>query len=252
MFKSAKFVFLCLLCTPLAVHAAEQKQEKHIRITSIYPLSERTCLERAIFFEANRSSRDGMLSVATVVMNRVNSSAYPDTICGVVGQEKQFAPGVLDRPMKSSKADLARVRSVAEAVLQGERAKDVKDAMFFHQEGLTFPYNNMHYVHVAGGNIFYEKRNPKTGALQLPANNRPYDVRRAFLAQMQGNAPELSETEKTQDLPAPEFLKGLTAEKISEIGAYLLSEEKPNPSKEEEKNSTGFSTPEEPQTTGKD
>ena len=30
--------------------------------------------------------------------------------------------------------------------------------MFFHRAGLTFPYKNMHYVLVAGGNAFYEKR----------------------------------------------------------------------------------------------
>jgi len=33
----------------------------------------------------------------------------------------------------------------------------VGNAQFFHTAGLTFPYNNMHYVLVAGGNAFYEK-----------------------------------------------------------------------------------------------
>jgi spore germination cell wall hydrolase CwlJ-like protein len=34
----------------------------------------------------------------------------------------------------------------------------MKDAMFFHTAGLKFKYDNMHYVAVAGGNAFYEKR----------------------------------------------------------------------------------------------
>ena len=29
--------------------------------------------------------------------------------------------------------------------------------MFFHTAGLHFPYRNMHYILVAGGNAFYEK-----------------------------------------------------------------------------------------------
>jgi len=121
-----------------------------------YTLSDRECLARAMFFESNRSSRDGLIAVGTVVMNRVKSGQYPDTICGVVGQKGQFAPGVLSRPM-SSKA-LPEVQSAAAAVLKGERHPGVKNAMFFHTAGLKFPYKNMHYVLVAGGNAFYEKR----------------------------------------------------------------------------------------------
>ncbi len=109
-----------------------------------------------MFFESNRSSRDGLVAVGTVVMNRVDSDEYPDTICGVVGQKGQFAPGVLSRPM-NSKA-LPDVQSAADAVLKGERHPGVQKSMFFHTAGLTFPYKNMHYVLVAGGNAFYEKR----------------------------------------------------------------------------------------------
>jgi spore germination cell wall hydrolase CwlJ-like protein len=97
-----------------------------------------------------------MIAVGTVVMNRLESGDYPTTVCGVVGQKNQFAPGVLSRKM-NSKA-LPDVQEAAEAVLKGERHPEVKKARFFHQAGLTFPYKNMHYVLEAGGNAFYEKR----------------------------------------------------------------------------------------------
>lgn len=121
-----------------------------------YTEKDRECMERAIFFESNRSSREGMLAVGTVVMNRLSSGQYPETVCGVVGQKGQFAPGVLTRPM-NSKA-LPDVQSAAAAVLAGERHPAVDRAMFFHMAGLKFPYKNMHYVLEAGGNAFYEKR----------------------------------------------------------------------------------------------
>lgn len=121
-----------------------------------YTEKDRECLQRAIFFESHRSSRDGMIGVGTVVMNRLKSGKHGDTICQVVGAPRQFAPGVLSRPMKSKA--LPDVVEAADAVLKGERHPKMKNAMFFHTAGLKFKYNNMHYVAVAGGNAFYEKR----------------------------------------------------------------------------------------------
>jgi hypothetical protein len=45
----------------------------------------------------------------------------------------------------------------AHKVLSGQRHEPVRDARFFHTAGLSFPYGNMHYTAVAGGNAFYEK-----------------------------------------------------------------------------------------------
>ncbi|MER8475895.1 cell wall hydrolase [Mesorhizobium sp. M1163] len=117
---------------------------------------EKECLERAMFFESNRSSRDGMIAVGTVVMNRLRSGNHGNTICQVVGERGQFAPGVMTRPM-NSKA-MPDVEEAAAAVLKGERKAKLKNTMFFHTAGLRFPYKNMHYTMVAGGNAFYEKR----------------------------------------------------------------------------------------------
>jgi len=164
-----------------------------------YPLRERACLERAMFFEANRSSREGLVAVGTVVMNRVNSSQYPDTICRVVGQKNQFAPGVLTRLM--NRKVLPDVQAAAEAVLKGERHPKLKNAMFFHTAGLKFPYNNMHYVLVAGGNAFYEKRS-RDGTLSVPVDDKPYDVSYAFAQ------------ENTGALPTADMMKDIAAKPV--------------------------------------
>lgn len=148
--------------------------------TYTYTARDKECLERAMFFESNRSSPDGLLAVGTVVMNRLASGRYPDTICGVVGQKNQFAPGVLTRRM-DSKA-LPDVQATADAVLKGQRHPKLKNAMFFHTAGLRFPYNNMHYVLVAGGNSFYEKRN-RDGSLQNPVPQEPYNLALAYSPQ---------------------------------------------------------------------
>ncbi|MBD9529837.1 cell wall hydrolase [Paracoccus sp. PAR01] len=116
--------------------------------------SELECMERAMYFESNQSSRDGMIAVGSVVMNRVESGQYPRSVCGVVAQKRQFAPGVMTRKMKPS----PKLTEAARSVMRGERHPMIGNAMFFHHAGSRFSYDNMHYVLVAGGNAFYEKR----------------------------------------------------------------------------------------------
>ncbi|MCR8550762.1 cell wall hydrolase [Salipiger sp. P9] len=127
---------------------------------------ELNCMARAMYFESHRSSREGMIAVGTVVMNRVDSTEFPATVCGVVGQRNQFAPGVMSRDMNSRSLPLAL--EAAGAVLQGERHPQVETARFFHAASYRAGYNNMHYVATAGGNAFYEKRPPAMVTQPVP------------------------------------------------------------------------------------
>lgn len=124
------------------------------------------CMERAMFFESERSSRDGLVAVGSVVMNRVKSGQFPNTVCGVVSQRNQFAPGVMTRSMNSTA--MPGVQEAARAVLAGERHPMIGDARFFHQKDYRFSYGNMHYVVTAGGNAFYEKRDESLVTQSVP------------------------------------------------------------------------------------
>ena len=50
-----------------------------------------TCLAVAIYFESRGELQEHQMKVAEVVMNRVESKKYPNTICKVVKQYKQFS-----------------------------------------------------------------------------------------------------------------------------------------------------------------
>jgi len=126
---------------------------------------DRDCLARVMYFESIRSSDEGMLAVGTVVMNRVESDKYPNNVCGVVGQANQFAAGALTRSMPAG-ASRDRAYRIADQVLAGKRHRGVGKAMFFHTAGRTYSYSNMHYVAVAGGNAFYERK--PTGRSYIP------------------------------------------------------------------------------------
>lgn len=61
------------------------------------------CLAIAVFFEARNQEIDGMYAVAQVIENRVESEKFPDDVCEVVFQEKQFSfthDGKSDNPVK--------------------------------------------------------------------------------------------------------------------------------------------------------
>lgn len=173
---AAGFVAVVL---PLMISACSQTTDLADSVKSMvmptgahrYSAREKECLMRAMFFESNRSSRDGLVAVGTVVMNRLRSGKHGETICEVVGAPRQFAPGVLTRKM-NSKA-LPDVEAAADAVLKGERHPRVKNSMYFHTAGLKFPYKNMHYTVVAGGNAFYERRNRNGDPVVLPPEKAP-------------------------------------------------------------------------------
>ena len=205
----------CTTTPKPAATAAKTKQPA--KVTFNYTNKDRDCLQRAMYFESQHSDEDGYMAVGTVVMNRLTSGAYPPSICGVVAQEKQFAPGVMTREVKpQAETELA---TAADAILKGARHPAVKDAMFFHTDGLKFPYNNMHYVAVAGGNAFYEKRGAD-GMLQTPPPLPAYEVAMNYVPGESMPPPQfeaLIPSEVPVPLPAPDPMA--TASTMSAINA---------------------------------
>lgn len=54
-------------------------------------LTDKNCMVANLFFEARGKGAIGMQTVADVTINRAKSPDFPDTICGVVFQRKQFS-----------------------------------------------------------------------------------------------------------------------------------------------------------------
>ncbi|MEZ5827120.1 MAG: cell wall hydrolase [Hyphomicrobiales bacterium] len=162
--------------------------------------AERNCLVRALYFESNRSSRDGLMAVGTVVMNRVASPRFPNTICGVVSQHGQFAAGVMTSPLDPRQVGPAA--KAADAILAGERYKPVGNAMHFHMAAFKNPYPAK-YVAVAGGNAFYLKprrlrdvqiASAPTGAIQTPVEAAAFSEppQQSLVGRLLGGGPALA------------------------------------------------------------
>lgn len=96
-------------------------------------------------------SHEGMIAVGTVIMNRVASSRFPNTLKGVVYQPGQFGPvssGKLARVLKNGPNSAAY--AAAKAVLGGERHEKVKNCYYFNGTAWT----DRDGVKI-GGNVFW-------------------------------------------------------------------------------------------------
>ncbi|MGB8402307.1 cell wall hydrolase [Bradyrhizobium sp.] len=88
--------------------------------------SSEKCLAEAIYFEARGEAVRGQIAVAQVVLNRAFSGFYPNTVCGVVYQNKhrhlacQFTFACDNNPDVIREPDMwDRARKIAKAMLDG-------------------------------------------------------------------------------------------------------------------------------------
>ena len=111
---------------------------------------ERYLLANLIYCEAGGESYAGQVAVGSVVMNRVLSSVYPNTITGVIYQSGQFSPvasGRLALALSENRAT-ASCYQAADEVMSG--TTNVGNCVYFRTpiEGITPKYT-------IGGHIFY-------------------------------------------------------------------------------------------------
>ena len=99
-----------------------------------------------IFCEAGNQPYEGQVAVGAVIMNRVRSSSYPDSIEAVVYQSGQFTPastGWLDR-VRSSRGYTATAMQAAADALAG--ANPIGGCLYFDQGGYGMKIG-AHYFH---------------------------------------------------------------------------------------------------------
>lgn len=110
---------------------------------------DRCLLANLIYCEAGGEPYEGQVAVGSVVINRVLSSRFPDTVVGVIYQDRQFSPvasGRLGLALASNKAT-ERCYQAADAAMSG--VTNVGTCVFFRTpvEGLTG-------INI-GGHVFY-------------------------------------------------------------------------------------------------
>jgi spore germination cell wall hydrolase CwlJ-like protein len=105
---------------------------------------ERTCLAQAIYYEARSEPRVGQLAVADVVLNRVASRLYPNSICEVVFQGSERRTGcqfsfTCDGSMQArlNQRKWKASEELAGAILAGLRVPISRNATHYHANYVT-------------------------------------------------------------------------------------------------------------------
>jgi len=116
------------------------------------------CLAMNIYHEARGEPEMGKLAVAAVTMNRVNNKHYPDSVCGVVWQNKQFS-WTSAKPesqiIKDSKA-WENALEIAQRFMSGSGLSVVGKATHYHNLAVSPAWkDNQRLITQVGNHLFY-------------------------------------------------------------------------------------------------
>ncbi len=110
-------------------------------------------LSRIIVAESGNQPLEGKMAVGNVVMNRVASSRYPNTVKEVLAQKNQFSPykngKLADRKPNESSVIAAKL------VLDGGVVEETEGAMWFDGSRNSWAAKNKEFVATIGGHSFY-------------------------------------------------------------------------------------------------
>ena len=130
------------------------------------------CLSQALYFEARGETVKGQFAVAEVIMNRVASAQFPNSVCGVIKQgtgrrhQCQFSYTCDGRSETiSEKQAHARVEKVARAVLDGVEETLTAGATYYHTTAVR-PRWSRKFTNTAqiGVHLFYRDERYRTAA----------------------------------------------------------------------------------------
>ena len=125
------------------------------------------CLAEAIYFEARGEAVRGQIAVAQVVLNRAFSGKYPDTVCGVVYQNKhrhlacQFTFACDNNKDVIREPEMwERARKIAKAMLDGQLwLPEVNRSTHYHAYWVRPSWvNEMKRMYKFGVHTFYRPR----------------------------------------------------------------------------------------------
>lgn len=112
-----------------------------------YPSTyERQLLERLVECEAGAESLTGKIAVANVVLNRIKSEKFPDSISDVIYQKNQFEPAITG--VINTKTPSEESKKAVKMAFMGERAVG-SDILYFWASWLDRSNSIWHHVDIS-------------------------------------------------------------------------------------------------------
>ena len=114
------------------------------------------CLAGAIYFESRGEPLSGQLAVARVIVNRAESSRFPDTYCDVVYQRSQFSfvRGGRMPAINTGSSAWRNAKAIAQIAHEGLWDSPAQGALFFHATHVN-PGWRLQRVATVSRHVFY-------------------------------------------------------------------------------------------------
>jgi N-acetylmuramoyl-L-alanine amidase len=110
-------------------------------------------LSRVIYAESGNQPLEGQMAVGNVILNRVSSPIFPNSILGVLSQKNQFTTYQSGR--LANRTPNASSVIAAKLVLDGGVVEETEGAMYFDSTPNSWASRNKTCVAVIGGHRFY-------------------------------------------------------------------------------------------------
>jgi spore germination cell wall hydrolase CwlJ-like protein len=114
------------------------------------------CMAKVVHHEAANQSRKGQRAVAEIILNRVQSGRFANSVCGVVNQPRQFFETAKYNPSRKT-AQWKLAVEVSREVLAGQ-GEDVAEGAYFYHAAYQAPtrfFRGRQQVLAMGDHIFY-------------------------------------------------------------------------------------------------
>jgi N-acetylmuramoyl-L-alanine amidase len=169
----SSLVFLLLLLTPLTLKLGPERhwfQSQQVKAEQFF--LDYRCMVEVLWFEARGDNEQGKRAVATVILNRVKSARFSNTICGVIQERKQFSYRnrlknrtaiISPIPKQVEKDKMEMIKKIAAEVACGT-FKPVLPAgvLWYHTHGVNPVWNQkMQRVSIAGSKHVFLKGNDR-------------------------------------------------------------------------------------------
>lgn len=164
------FAFVAILAVPVLMLAGIGRfayADQVRRMAAEQRRADLNCLAENVYYEGRGESLAGQHAIAEVTLNRVASGQFPDTVCGVVHEQrwdvvrKRYVGGFswtefedLRRPQGQA---WQRAFAAATAVYDNEAAQRAEGALFYHATSIEPAWaKTKERVARIGNHVFYK------------------------------------------------------------------------------------------------
>jgi N-acetylmuramoyl-L-alanine amidase len=129
----------------------------HTMAEPVVPERDLNCMAMNVYHEARGEAVEGQIAVAHVTMNRVNHTNWPDDICGVVYEDKQFSwTHLINDPTPYDSKSWRESLAISRDVIIGNTVDPSLGAVFYHARWVNPTWTSyMEVSKVIGNHIFY-------------------------------------------------------------------------------------------------